>query len=136
MGRVKYLYKQGDYYVYNRRVPDEIAHIETRRRIKVSLKTADENEAIIRAAKVNKETEKYFESIALYGTSDRQRDRYQQAVKLAAHYGFDYKEAESIEQDASVGEVLKRLETASDHIDNPAEPLQWPSRQRRRCSLS
>lgn len=120
MGRVKYLYKQGDYYVYNRRVPDEIAHIETRRRIKVSLKTADENEAIIRAAKVNKETEKYFESIALYGTSDRQRDRYQQAVKLAAHYGFDYKEAESIEQDASVGEVLKRLETASDHIDNPA----------------
>lgn len=119
MGRVNYVFKRGKKYIYIRRVPADIAHIETRKFIKVALKTADENEAIIRAAKINKQTEKYFETIALYGASDQQRDRYQQAVKLAAHYGFEYKQVDEFEN-LPIDEISKRVDVAYQNIENKA----------------
>lgn len=119
MGRVKYIQKRGGKYIYSRRVPSEVAHSEPRRFIRVALKTDDFDEALVRASKINKETQKYFDTLAVNGGGDRERERYEQAIKRARYFGLAYKEADDIAE-GPFDDLQKRLEIAEKHIENPA----------------
>jgi integrase len=119
MKRVKYLFLRGDVYVYIRKVPSDLVSLEKRKFIKVSLKTSDYDEAVVRNIKVNKETEKYFETLIASGANTSDRDRYNKAVKRAQYLGLTYKNATEIST-GPFDDVQNRLEIAEKHIDNPA----------------
>lgn len=116
---VKYLILRGGVYCYRRKVPTNLADIEPRKFIKVSLKTDDLNEAILRISKVDKETEKYFDTLALKGVSDTSKERYEKAIARAQCFGLVYREAEQIAE-GPIEDLQNRLDLAEKHIDNPA----------------
>lgn len=119
MHGVKYLILRGKIYWYRRKVPKNLAEIEPRKFIKVSLNTSDLNEAIIRISKVDKETEKYFDTLVLKGASDTSKEQYEKAIERAQCFGLVYREADQI-SGGPIEDFQKRLEIADKHINNPA----------------
>lgn len=116
---VKYLILRGDVYWYRRKVPKNLAEIEPRKFIKASLKTSDLSEAILRISKVDKETEKYFDTLVLNGVSDSSKEQYEKAIERAQCFGLVYREADQISE-GPIEDLQKRLDIAEKHVDNPA----------------
>lgn len=119
MGKVKYLTKRGGVYWYRRRIPEHVADIDPRKYIQITLKTHEFEKAVLRVAKVNRETEKYFDNLVLNGVSDASKERYERAIKLAQSFGLEYKEVTKI-ADGPYEETSQRLDIAEKHIENSA----------------
>ncbi len=119
MTQIKYLIKRGGVYWYCRRVPKHLQSIDTRKTIRETLRTDDLSKALPRLKEINRKTEEYFETLAHSGMSNKEHDRFEQAVRRAKYFGVVYKEVGDI-VDGPLDDLQKRLEIAEKHIENPA----------------
>lgn len=114
MGKI-YIIKRGQKYYYRRRVPGEVKHLDKRNEVKISLKTEDYNQALLKAGVYNEHIENFWRSLVLSGQVYNIEQKYQTAVQIAKSYGFAYKTAEQIAT-AQLEEVVERLS-----YKNPSE---------------
>jgi integrase len=96
---------------YYRRVPREIAHLDSRSHIKKSLKTDNHREALARAEEIHRATETMWRSLLHGGDSVASVASYEAAVKAAQSLGFIYRPASDI-QAMSIDELERRLKIA------------------------
>lgn len=88
-------------------MPQYVSHLDSRREIKISLKTQDYRDALIRAEIYNDQIESFWKSLIRSGGDNFQK-RYLAAVQLAKSYGFAYKSPEQIGA-SSIEEITERL---------------------------
>jgi integrase len=105
-----YVFKRGNTYIYRRRIPIEISTLDKRREIKVSLKTKDYSEALIRSTLYNQEIESYWADLLASQSKDSEKvdERYKAAVRNARLHGFSYKTIDQISK-SSLDDIVKRL---------------------------
>ena len=103
-----YIVKVGDCYRYRRRVPAEVAHLDKRREVKISLKTKDPKIAQIRADIYNDQMESFWQSLVLSSNPGDFDQKYLAAVQLAKAHGFAYKTSEQVAASA-LNEITERL---------------------------
>ena len=103
-----YIVKVGDCYRYRRRVPVEVAHLDHRKEVKISLKTKDLKIARIRADIYDDQIEGFWKSLIHADGSNDFVQKYLAAVRLAKAHGFAYKTTEQIAA-ASLTEITERL---------------------------
>jgi integrase len=105
-----YLIQRSGYYYYFRRVPKDMAAYDTRRHIKVSLKTKDKNTARKRAVIQNEAVEKFWRDlITSSGSLNEQNERYKQIVQTARVHGFAYRDISEIAENTSAAELVDRM---------------------------
>ncbi len=105
-----YLIRRDGYYYYFRRVPKHIKSYDTRRHIKISLKTTDKATAIKRAIIQNEAIEKFWRDVMKTPTTEEQKDSlYQQSVQSARAHGFVYRDISELSENASSAELVDRL---------------------------
>ncbi len=109
-----HVYKRGNKYVYRRRVPTYVQHLDKRKEVKISLKTDDYKEATLRAVIYDQQIEDFWKSLVHSDHQANFDEKYQAAVKLAQSYGFAYKTTEQVAS-SSLEEIVKRLSTDLDH---------------------
>ena len=105
-----YIIKVGDCYRYRRRVPKEVAHLDQRKEVKISLKTKDYSSALIKANIYNDQIEMFWKSLIVSGHSNNLNEKYDIATQLAKSYGFAYKTTDQISTSA-LNEITDRLST-------------------------
>lgn len=115
MNGIKYLIERNGNFHYCRRVPLEFAEIEPRKYIRTSLKTNILAEAIPRLAQIDKETEKYFNSLHL-GGGELERLKFREAVKRARFFGLSYRSVETIAK-GPLEDIQNRLKLADKNSD-------------------
>ncbi len=103
-----YLVKVGDCYRYRRRVPAEVAHLDPRKEVKISLKTRDLKTAQIKANIFNDQIESFWKSLIHSNNLKDFDQKYVAAVQLAKSYGFAYKTSEQVASSA-LSEITERL---------------------------
>ncbi len=103
-----HVYKRGNKYVYRRRVPTQVQHLDNRKEVKISLKTDDYKVATLRAAIYDQQMEAFWISLIQSGNQTSFNARYQAAVKLAQAYGFAYKTTDQVAA-SSLEEIVERL---------------------------
>lgn len=105
-----YLTMRDGYYYYFRRVPKHIKPYDSRRHIKISLKTQDKATAKKRALVQNEAIEKFWRNLAQSAPTDTQRDTlYRDAVQKARMHGFVYRDITDLSENASAAELVDRL---------------------------
>jgi len=105
-----YLTMRDGYYYYFRRVPKHIKPYDSRRHIKISLKTRDKATAKKRALVQNEAIEKFWRNLAQSAPTDMQRDTlYRDAVQKARMHGFVYRDITDLSENASAAELVDRL---------------------------
>lgn len=113
MEMLGHIQKRGKWYYYRRRVPTHIAYLDDRNEVKISLKTQNIKEALIRAEIYNTEIEKFWKALVQAGNAANKMEKYQAAVQLAKAHGFAYKTSEQIPQ-GFLDEVLQRVKKTRD----------------------
>lgn len=113
----KYIVKRGDWYHFNKRVPEVLKHLERRDHVSVSLKTKCPDTALRRAAIVNDYVEAYWSDIVENGPTDKDA-KLKKALRLAELHGFRYKPAAVIAGD-ELPEIIGRIEAAP--TDDPEQ---------------
>lgn len=103
-----YLTKRGDWYHYRRRVPQYVAELDTRKEIKISLKTKNKNEALIRAEFHNNQIESFWHNLVHSGKQENTDEKFKSIVKLARAYGFAYKTSSQLAAH-SINEIIERI---------------------------
>ncbi|MCG8483567.1 MAG: hypothetical protein MJA31_09690 [Clostridia bacterium] len=103
-----YLMKVGDWYRYRRRVPAEVAHLDLRKEVQISLKTKDDRVALIRADIYNDQIENFWKSLIHSDNVNDLDHKYLAAVKLAKAHGFAYRTSEEVAASALI-EITQRL---------------------------
>ncbi|MGE6740244.1 DUF6538 domain-containing protein [Allorhizobium pseudoryzae] len=103
---------------YYRRVPRELAGLDSRVHVKQSLKTKNHREALQRAEEVHRATEALWRALAAGADKTASVARYEAAVKLAQSYGFTYVPAEQVAT-LDLDEIERRLTIAAANIDKP-----------------
>lgn len=103
-----YVVKVDDWYRYRRRVPKFIAHLDSRKEIKISLETQDPKVARIRADIYNDQIENFWKSLINSKDLNDFDQKYLTAVQLAKAHGFAYKTAEEVAASA-LAEITQRL---------------------------
>ncbi|TVQ81901.1 MAG: hypothetical protein EA357_11280 [Micavibrio sp.] len=105
-----HLIQREGWYYYYRRVPKELSSYDTRKHIKISLKTKDKATARKRALVQNEAIEKFWRDLVASGGSAAQKDtRYQKAVQTARLHGFVYRDIADLSENASAAELVDRL---------------------------
>ncbi|MBL1147154.1 MAG: tyrosine-type recombinase/integrase [Pseudomonadota bacterium] len=106
-----YLMQYNGWYYYFRRVPKDLSAYDSRRHIKISLKTKDRATARKRAVVQNEAVEKYWrELLASPDTAKQGRDSlYRKAVTTARLHGFAYRDISDLSENASAAELVDRL---------------------------
>lgn len=105
-----YLIQRNGYYYYFRRVPRDFSDYDTRKHIKISLKTKDKTTARKRAIIQNEAVEKFWRDLIMSDTTDKTSGNlYKKAVKTARIYGFSYKDISEISQAAPLSELVDRM---------------------------
>lgn len=107
MGSKTYLKRRGKTYFYRRRVPSEVAHLDKRQDVVISLKTDSESVALRKAVLVNDRMEQYWDDLLQYG-SDEALKRYQGAVRIARRHGFSYRPVEELAE-GDLSDLVSRL---------------------------
>lgn len=102
-------------YRYYRRIPAEVAHLDTRGHIKQSLKTRSMKEALERADAVHSALEALWRAMLAGNDNGSALEQYEAAVKAAQSLGFTYRPAEAAAAGDMV-EIDKRLSIARDHF--------------------
>lgn len=104
----KYIVKRGDWYHFNKRVPEVLKHLERRTHVSVSLKTKCPDTASRRAAIVNDYVEAYWSDIIENGPTDKDA-KLKRALRLAELHGFRYRPAAVIAGE-DLPEIVARVE--------------------------
>lgn len=115
-----YVVKIGNSYRYRRRVPSEVAHLDSRKEVKVSLKTKDYRTALIKANIYNDQIEEFWRSLVSSNNKGNFDQRYQIAVQLAKAYGFTYKTSEQIAT-SPLMDITERLSNTGRSIFGESE---------------
>ena len=89
-------------------MPKHLSHLDTRKEIKISLKTTNHKEALIKAEIYNNQIETFWKSLVQAGNSIGARDKYKAAVQLAKSHGFAYKTADQVAA-STLDEIVNRL---------------------------
>lgn len=100
--------KRGGRFIYRKRVPAYVAHLDVRKEIKIALKTDNYNEAVVRAAVHDEQVESFWRALIQSGKSQNSQEKYKSAVRLARAYGFTYKSAVEMSVSA-LEEIVSRL---------------------------
>lgn len=111
-----YLRQIGDVWYYFRRVPRDVSAYDTRRFLKISLKTTDQKKARAEAQRYNQYMESFWRELIRTGGKDprNDRDQYKRVVAVARAHGFAYKGmAEIIAGDVS--DLIERIDVAAGH---------------------
>lgn len=103
---------------YYRRVPRELAALDTRAHVKQSLKTTNHREALQRAEEVHRATEALWRGLAAGADRTTSMERYEAAVKFAQSRGFTYAPVEQVAQ-FDLEEIERRLTIAAGNLDKP-----------------
>ena len=103
-----YIHKRGSKYIYRRRVPKYVSKLDNRKEIKLSLKTDNYEEALVRARIYNEQMETFWRALLQSGKSSNANEKYIAAVKLARAYGFTYKTADQVAS-STINEIIERL---------------------------
>ena len=123
-----YLIERNGWYYYFRRVPKQISTYDTRKHIKVSLKTKDKPTARRRAMIQNDTIEKFWRDLmAAGGGIARKNDLYHKAVQAARTHGFIYRDISELSENAGLEELVERLlalKSAEQRIPEQKEVLQ------------
>jgi integrase len=105
-----YLINRNGYYYYIRRVPAHIARYDSRKHIKISLRTKDKALARKRALIQNDAVERFWREMATStGGAPHQHERYRVAVETARLHGFVYRDIIDIAANAELTELVDRL---------------------------
>jgi len=105
-----YIIKRNEYYYYFRRVPKDLAEYDSRKHIKISLKTKDKDTARKRAIFQNDTIEKFWRDIVTNPENTEQHGKlYRKAVKAARIHGFAYRDITDITENAGIGELVDRM---------------------------
>lgn len=131
----QYVHKQpSGIYRYYRRVPAEVANLDKRTFIKISLKTKILKEALDKAKPIHESVERLWSSMASGNDNKPEWERYESAIKIAQSMGFAYKPVAEIASgdmvdfdrrvDVSFAEVDQRPSVARSIMG--AEPVPNP----------
>lgn len=101
---------KGNYYYY-RRVPKEIAHLDTRTHVCQTLKTDDLREALARGETIHDATEKLWASLSAGEKTTTPFEQYAAAVKIAQSLGFTYKPSSEVAS-LDIAELERRMAIA------------------------
>jgi len=104
----EYLIERNGYYYYFRRVPAHLAPYDSRKHVKISLKTRDRALARKRAVVHNETVEHYWRDLVTAPGVDPD-GRYRKAVQTARLHGFVYRDITDLSANADVGELVDRL---------------------------
>ena len=127
-----YVVKIGNSYRYRRRVPKEVAHLDKRSEVKISLKTKDPNIASIKADIFNDQIETFWKALIHSNSSTNINEKYEITKQLAMAHGFAYKTTDQIAA-STLNEIIERLSTKiTTKVEAEAifEPLPIESRSR------
>ena len=102
------LCRKGRYYFY-RRKPKDIEHVIGSGFVRISLKTDDLEIALRRKKVVAQRTEEYWESVARFGDPERDREKYEAAVKMAQFLGYRYAPAADLAENAELRDLIDRM---------------------------
>lgn len=115
---VTYLHKRDHVWWYNRRVPKQFAHLDTRGRIRQSLNTTSLEEARVKRDLLCEADERYWAALAGVSVSGEAANddqvaaaeqRYKSAASRALAVGFSYKPIEELTTSDNLEELLMRL---------------------------
>lgn len=112
-----YVRKRGNNFIYRRRIPKTVSHLDKRKEVKISLKTNDHTEACIRSEIYNEQIEEFWKSLLETGNTIGFNEKYRNAVKLARQLGFIYRPARQIAS-SSLNEIINRM---SLDLENPIQ---------------
>lgn len=120
---MSYLMLRGEVWWYNRRVPTKYAHLDKRRRVRISLDTYAREEACMLRDKLVEADNQFWRDSALAQSgigsgSTAVQERYAGAVAKARLAGFEYRPVEEIARDTSLPETLDRLLAVRDLSPN------------------
>lgn len=110
------IWLRGGIFFYRRRPPKAIAHLDTRKIVRVSLGTADRVDAARRAAEFEAKLEQLWAAL-LAGESDSAWARYNAAVERARLEGFTYRSAEALAAGPE-DEIVRRVRSL---VDRPGD---------------
>ena len=119
---VKNYVRRGDWFHYQRRVPKRLAPYDSRKHIRISLKTKDEKEAQRAAAIYDDFIEQYWRGLIQSGEVDQGRTQFEEARLLAKAHGFLYKNVAEVAA-APLEERLARIEAVADNPRAKREAL-------------
>lgn len=105
---MKHILKVGNKYHYNRRVPIELADLDPREYVRVSLKTDSYTEACQKAGLYDRKIEKYWNELLETGNTHN-TDAFQRIVKKLRVLGFDYKPLNELLK-VDLDEITTRVE--------------------------
>jgi len=131
-----YLVKRGDWYYYRRRVPNDILDYDSRKEIKIALKTKHKNTALLRAEIYNNQIEQFWKTLVQTGGRDNTPDKFAAVVKLARAYGFAYKTSDQIAAQP-IPEIVSRISPAlatAEHAEALLGGAEIPSISLSSCS--
>lgn len=106
-----YVVSRGGRYYYYRRVPREMRKYESRKAVRISLKTSDYATACRRAMIQNDEIEKHWQELVKNPgmAASAAEKSYRDAVAIARAHGFAYKTLGELIEQATDAELVKRL---------------------------
>lgn len=108
----RYLKRRGRRWHYVRRVPGHVAHLDSRGMIQTSLKTASIDTARARRDALEEADDLHWASLLATGAPSGivADQRYQAAKSRALALGFQYRSVEALAADASIDELVRRIE--------------------------
>jgi len=113
-----YLTKRNEIYYYMRRVPEHVAHIDTRKFVRATLKTKDRRDALRKAVIHNDFFEEYWRSLLINEATTDQTAEYLLAVKRAKLHSFAYRSIAEIAE-SPIERIAQRVNTAYEAIEEP-----------------
>lgn len=127
----KFLLKRGKRWYYQRRVPEQFAHLDQRRFAKVSLKTESLEVARLRRDQLAEADDEYWMALAIEteqqnanGPAVREalEHRYKSAISRAMAYGFSYKPAGPLSETRSIADLMERIRTLEAQSGSNGDP--------------
>lgn len=109
----KYYIRRNGWYHYFRHVPRKLNQYDSRKLIRIPLKTKDEKEVIKIATIYNDFVEKYWADLIRTKTSDSSLELYNEVKQVAMAHGFAYKNMSDV-LNSPLDEILSRVEASQD----------------------
>ncbi|MBL8639747.1 MAG: tyrosine-type recombinase/integrase [Alphaproteobacteria bacterium] len=120
--KTRYVQKNGRLYWYIRVVPIHLRELVGKDKIKMSLKTADFNQAVIKADKISGEIEKLWDE-SLSTDSPMNTGKFNRLVRIAKLYGYRYQPEGELAHEARIHDIIDRIDTAEKEKKTPAEAV-------------
>jgi integrase len=117
---MRYLFPRGSKWHYIRRVPEHVAHLDSRGRIQKALRTTSLEVAKLRRDAMERADDLFWQGLAL-ADGDAAQAAYDAAQARAVALGFEYKAAADLAAHASLDEIIRRVATGYQAAD-PSKP--------------